>query len=285
MINPNLKSYYSKVMKQGWGKNSGAREGFKFLMELASFVKNGAILDAGAGHLRLKPFFKDSLYLTQEHESGIQLKGMKNINYDLISPLDQKIPLKDNCLDAVLSNSVLEHLRYPERFLSEAYRVLKPGGRIYISVPFVILEHEVPFDFNRPTRFGLTRWLEDAHFSKINIQPASTCLYSITSYLSVAFVYDLLQTNQNPKTILFNLFHSNKGYIKVIKKIPLFFISGLGYFSLRLLTHFLNLLVNIKPYQKANMPSGWLAVASKPGKYKKSNYLNKEQFLKRNRKT
>src|SRR6266480_4286002 len=43
----------------------------------------------------------------------------------------------DNHYDTYLSIGVVEHrVEGPEPFLSEAYRVLKPGGKILISVPF-----------------------------------------------------------------------------------------------------------------------------------------------------
>lgn len=279
-ISQSLKDYWINEMKIGWGKSSGARKGFYFFLNAANFVKNGVILDAGAGQLRFKPFFEKSIYLSQEHQEGIKLKGMQNIKYDLISPLDKKIPLKDNCLDAVLSNSTLEHIRYPERFFAESYRVLKPGGRIYISVPFIALEHEVPYDFQRPTRYGLQSWLNDANFTNIKIEASSTCVQGIISYLSVAIVYDLLQTRENPKKVFLYLLKSKNGLNKIIKKIPVFLYAGLVYIFIKILVVILGFLSDVEVYNDANMPSGWLASADKPGKYQKRNYKNKEKFLK-----
>lgn len=43
--------------------------------------------------------------------------------------------LSDRSLDLVVSFETLEHVPHPERFLAEAARVLKPGGRIMVSVP------------------------------------------------------------------------------------------------------------------------------------------------------
>ncbi len=47
------------------------------------------------------------------------------------------IDIPDNNYDTYLSIGVVEHrIEGPEPFLSEAYRVLKPGGKILISVPY-----------------------------------------------------------------------------------------------------------------------------------------------------
>lgn len=282
-IRRDLQKYWVNKMKMGWGKSSGARKGFYFFSEAANFVKGGVILDAGAGQLRFKPFFDKSVYLSQEHTDGIKFKGMEKIEYDLISPLDKKIPLQDNCLDEIINNSTLEHIKYPERFFAEAFRVLKPGGRIYLSVPFICLEHEIPYDFQRPTRFGLERWLKDAGFIEIKIKAGSTCIQGVISYLPVAIVYDLLQTDKNPKKVFWEIFHSKNGYFKIIKKIPKFLLAGIGYFSMKLFVSLVSSLTNVSVYPEANMPSGWLGVASKPGKYLKKRYKNKEEFMNKNK--
>ena len=52
-----------------------------------------------------------------------------------------------------------EHLPNPEAAVAEIERVLVMGGVLVVQVPFVYPLHDAPFDFQRWTRYGLTRLL------------------------------------------------------------------------------------------------------------------------------
>lgn len=67
----------------------------------------------------------------------------------------EKLPFPDNSVDAVLSESLLEHVSDPQAAVMEMTRVLKPGGIIYASTPFLTPFHASPDDFNRWTKSGL----------------------------------------------------------------------------------------------------------------------------------
>jgi len=45
------------------------------------------------------------------------------------------LPYGDNYFDYIVSSSVLEHVSTPEKLLNEMLRVLKVGGRIFLSLP------------------------------------------------------------------------------------------------------------------------------------------------------
>jgi SAM-dependent methyltransferase len=217
-----LKEYFVKDLN--WGLGYQANKVFQLLSDASSFCDGGVILDAGAGHMRYKPFFENCIYLSQEHPDGIQLKNMGEKKYDLISPLDLCIPLNNDCVDVIISMSVLEHMRYPEKFFKEAFRVLKPGGKIFINVPFTHPEHEIPFDFQRPTRYGLKRWFDDAGFDDFYIEPSSSSIESASGLLIDALRDDLLKgVRRKDLKISFNLAvfiilrFITKGYIKLLK--------------------------------------------------------------------
>src|SRR5205823_816394 len=45
-------------------------------------------------------------------------------------------PVADEEADTVLCTETLEHVREPRPFLAEAYRCLRPGGSLLLTVPF-----------------------------------------------------------------------------------------------------------------------------------------------------
>ncbi len=48
----------------------------------------------------------------------------------------EALSFADQSFDIILSNDVLEHVNLPERAVAEIYRILKPGGEFFMTVPF-----------------------------------------------------------------------------------------------------------------------------------------------------
>ncbi|HWQ99453.1 MAG TPA: class I SAM-dependent methyltransferase [Candidatus Methylomirabilis sp.] len=65
------------------------------------------------------------------------------------------LPFRNNSVDAVMCIQVLEHVPDPERIIAEIYRVLRPGGAMYLATPFMIPYHSSPKDYYRWTLDGL----------------------------------------------------------------------------------------------------------------------------------
>jgi SAM-dependent methyltransferase len=75
------------------------------------------------------------------------------------------LPFADESLDAVYSNAVLEHVQRPWRVAEEIHRVLRPGGKVFINVPFLNVIHDT-HDYFRFTDKGLEILFAD--FEKID---------------------------------------------------------------------------------------------------------------------
>ena len=83
---------------------------------------------------------------------------------------------RDGTFDFVFMMEVLEHVRDPHVALSEIQRVLKPGGKMLMSTPFVFEAHDVPHDYYRFTRFGLRYLLRD--FASVEVHARNGYLKS-----------------------------------------------------------------------------------------------------------
>ena len=98
------------------------------------------------------------------------------------------LPFSDNSFSGVLCTQVLEHVPHPGELLDENARVLIPGGRGVISLPFVWEEHEVPYDFFRFTRFGIVELLSRSGLEVEHLQAdtgtAETLAMLVNTYIS-----------------------------------------------------------------------------------------------------
>lgn len=64
---------------------------------------------------------------------------------DLVADVQGRTGLPDESFDTVLALDVLEHLRYPHRAVQEIKRIIKPGGWLYITVPFCFPRHGIEY--------------------------------------------------------------------------------------------------------------------------------------------
>lgn len=143
---------------------------------ITQFVKNVAqslpagshILDAGAGESVYKRFFSNCDYKAIDLAIGESRWNYSNLDY--IGSLHE-MPIEDNAFDAVLCTQVLEHLEWPRESVKEMHRVLKIGGKLFMTVPMAQNEHQTPYDFFRYTSYGLKSICEHAGFHDVKITP------------------------------------------------------------------------------------------------------------------
>lgn len=139
-------------------------------------------LDVGCGTKPYEQLFPEGVYMgvdVEESGRGTKLKS-PDYFYD-----GKTLPFPDKSFDGVISTQVLEHVPDPQLYLHEAERVLKPGGSLILSVPFVFEEHETPFDFFRFSQFGVTELLVKANFEVSSIIKSTNAILTIAMLTNV----------------------------------------------------------------------------------------------------
>lgn len=81
------------------------------------------------------------------------------------------LPFASGSFDVVLCTEVMEHVPNPARLLSEVNRVLRPGGHLVLTTPFLVPIHEAPYDFFRYTRHGLAELVARSGLELRRIEP------------------------------------------------------------------------------------------------------------------
>ena len=99
----------------------------------------------------------------------------------------------DGHFDAILIIEVLEHVTDPRRAAAEIQRLLKPGGSLVLSTPFIFPLHDRPHDFFRYTKYGLSHLFGDLENLEIRER---------NSWTEAALVL-LVRATQEPKASFF----------------------------------------------------------------------------------
>ncbi len=137
-----------------------------FIQREARLLPEGAdVLDVGAGIAPFRELFAHAHYLTCDWEQS----GYDEV-VDIRAPASA-IPVDDASFDVVLCTEVLEHVPEPRVVLNELRRILRPGGLLLVTVPFVWFLHEEPHDYYRYTVHGLRFLFDGAGFDELEIEP------------------------------------------------------------------------------------------------------------------
>jgi len=142
----------------------------------------GRLLDIGCG---LKPYGPLLAPYVTEHVGVDHPDSPHALTSVDVLATAYDIPLDDASFDTVLLTEVLEHLERPADALAECFRLLRPGGRLILTTPFIWTVHEAPRDFYRFSPFGLRYQAEQAGFTDLTLMPLGgqwTMLALMTGY-------------------------------------------------------------------------------------------------------
>ncbi|MBK5283735.1 MAG: class I SAM-dependent methyltransferase [Nitrospiraceae bacterium] len=129
---------------------------------------SGRILDFGGGARShylsaLKSWMRDGVY------ESANISADMEPTYLIVPGAD--LPVATGTFDMVLSMNTLEHVYDLEGTLRELIRVLKPGGRVVLAVPFLFRVHGCPDDYNRPTASWWQKTLPRFGMHEMTITP------------------------------------------------------------------------------------------------------------------
>ena len=99
----------------------------------------------------------------------------------------ENLPIPSSVYDIAVLCEILEHMKSPERGIAEAHRVLKAGGVIILSIPFLFPIHADPYDFQRWTAPKIKSVLESTGFSGIAVSEMGGPGAVIHDLLFIAF--------------------------------------------------------------------------------------------------
>jgi SAM-dependent methyltransferase len=119
-------------------------------------VARGRVLDVGCGTMPFKGHLERLPAVTGYDSLDVEARTP---GVTFIASIDRMAPVPDATYDTVLCSEVLEHVPDPFAGLREIRRVLKPGGVLLLSVPFLARLHEEPHDYFRYTEHGLRQTL------------------------------------------------------------------------------------------------------------------------------
>jgi len=191
-----LNNSNSKEDKQINSSSPGAS--YNFLSK--ELIDQGGV--KATGNISAHDYDQYAIQLLEKHKDGIILDngcGLRNtyypqvVNFEIVDypstdvlGIGEALPFKDNSFDAVFSLSVLEHVKDPFLCAKEIMRVLKPGGDLYVAVPFLQPFHGYPNHFYNMTSSGLKNLFDPEllQVKEVGVSKAGHPIWSLNWFLN-----------------------------------------------------------------------------------------------------
>lgn len=150
-------------------------------------LANGVLLDVGCGAEPYESLFESQVdkYIGLEYSPE---SGYRENKADFCGDA-ATLPLADKCIDTILCTEVLEHVHDPESTISEFARILRPGGTLITTAPFVYPIHD-KYDFYRYSPDGLAAIMKRHGLTVERIAPLSGTAVTLATMFNL-YWYDI----------------------------------------------------------------------------------------------
>jgi SAM-dependent methyltransferase len=140
----------------------------QYYQKMLPIHARGKLLDLGCGKVPLYGAYKGVVddVTCVDWQNSLH----KNNHLDVVADLNELLPLEAAHFDTVILSDVLEHIREPQQLVGEIFRVLKPGGKLIMNVPYFYWLHEEPFDYYRYTKHALKFMAEKSGMEVLEIE-------------------------------------------------------------------------------------------------------------------
>jgi ubiquinone/menaquinone biosynthesis C-methylase UbiE len=203
-----------------------------------------SVIEIGGGNALMRSVLKQACRATKYISSDIS----PTENTDVICDAQDMIFL-DGEADLIAAFEVMEHIPDTNMFLSEVNRVLRPGGYIVISVPFLYGKHDFQ-DFYRWTSQGLERVINENGMNVLLMKNRGGVFLTIVSLLS-NYIHSKFQPSENNWRAR-GIWHKIYFGCMAIMMLPIHLLSWLA------------LLVDMFVDRNSANPSGFILIAQKP---------------------
>lgn len=173
---------------------------------LAAALEGGDLLDVGCGSKPYRHHFQVNRYVGLELATDNRSER-KNRGFDVAIVDDfyegRHLPYPEGSFDSVFSSEVFEHVFNLDELLSEIHRVLRPGGNLAFTCPFVWDEHQQPADFARYTSFAFPNLLTNHGFELVWQRKSSNFVETLAQMTTTYIWQHLLPKNALVRATLF----------------------------------------------------------------------------------
>lgn len=155
---------------------------FMWKKVVPTLKQNDLLLDAGAGFGRYKKELAGTRYESCDFEQVFDQEAKETLTF--ICDLSD-IPKEDNRYDVIINTQVLEHVEHPQTVVNELFRVLKPGGKLYLTTNQTFMVHAAPYCYYFYTNFGLASLFKHAGFEVNSIEARGGMGFVLAEFMAL----------------------------------------------------------------------------------------------------